>query len=217
MNLKTIIYDFDGTIVDTAPVTVSLLNQLRKGMGKTPIRIDKHIHLLSLGGKDLIKHFLETDDWEEIEFYLEKFRSLSGALPGDVSPLYPNIKETLSMLKKNNKVIGICSNKPKNLIEKIISSFEIDKYFDFVLGGEDLVTKKPNPINLRYCIEKLKGNRETSLFVGDSTVDQKTSLNANVKFAFFSQGYNDGVDISNIDFSFEDHAELAEFILNDQD
>jgi phosphoglycolate phosphatase len=128
-------------------------------------------------------------------------------------PLYSNVKESLKLLLENNVKIGICTNKANRLVHKIINELKIDQYFDVVVAGDDLPISKPNPLHLLTCLERLNISINDAIFVGDSTVDQRTAISANVTFAFYQRGYDDGVDNTK-SIPFDDHLDLVKRIIN---
>lgn len=211
MTCKLVVYDFDGTLVDTAPVVVSLLNQFRRTLEKAPLTFDKVIPWLSLGGLELTSKALEIDNLQLSKEYLEKFRDDYKTLPGDVSPLYSGVRSSLEELYNSNIQLAICTNKPRILVEKIIKALELEKYFSTIVAGDDLPTKKPDPTPLITCAERLGVLSEDTIFVGDSTVDQKTANAANIKFFFFSGGYDDGVDQSTATV-FDNHSDIFKLV-----
>jgi phosphoglycolate phosphatase len=88
----------------------------------------------------------------------------------------------------------MCSNKPTPLCRKIVDELHLSDFFDALVGGEPGCPPKPDPAPLRRALEAIGADPRSSLFVGDSTVDQKTAAACSVPFVFFSSGYDDGVN-----------------------
>lgn len=214
MTLSLIVYDFDGTLVDTGPTVSKLLNLLREEKNQHPLSFSHFKSWLSLGGQELISNALEISNEREIEHFLKKFRELYNGLINDDSNLYSGVTETLSLLKSNNINTCICSNKPRNLIEKVAKRLDIFSFFDFIVAGDDFNFKKPNPLMLTKCLTHFDINKKQAILVGDSIIDQRTALSAQVDFCFFKSGYNDGVDLSKVKYSFDNHFEFIVNILN---
>jgi phosphoglycolate phosphatase len=97
------------------------------------------------------------------------------------------------------------------LVEKILKALELEKYFNTIVAGDDLLTKKPDPTPLITCAERLGVPLDETVFVGDSTVDQKTAIAANIKFFFFRGGYDDGVDQSTA-IVFDNHLDIFKLV-----
>ena len=212
MPVKLVVYDLDGTLVDSAPTTVALLNQLRNELGLSSLPHDTFIPWLSLGGVKIMSNALELDSDQTAKEYLEEFRRRLASLPSETMPLYPNVKESLQLLLASGIKIGICTNKANRLVHKIIKELRIADYFDVVIAGDDLPVSKPNPVHLLTCLKRLNVSIKDAIFVGDSTVDQRTAQSADVPFAFYQKGYNDGVnELASI--SFNDHLDLVKRII----
>lgn len=216
MAIKTVVFDFDGTLVDTAPIIQVLLNELRNEFGMPPLAPEVYAPWMSLGGTVLITNSLKLSDPDEIKKYLVEFRSRYLKLPGTISPLFKNVKQGLELLSNRGIKIALCTNKPKMLIDKIMDDWDIADYFDFVTTGNDDKTDKPNPKKLLTCIEELGGSLNESIFVGDAKLDKVTADNAQTKFGLFRGGYNDGVDETICDVVFDDYLQFAEMILNNE-
>lgn len=211
MAIKLVVYDLDGTLVDTAPLAVSILNNLRKERGLPTKSIYELKHLLSLGGGALIVHGLDLNPDEDVDFWVKRFRNVYKEQPGDSSPLYNYVLETLAELVSKKVKVAICTNKPRFLTEPILQAHGLDKFISKIIAGDDLPTKKPDPENLLSCLSDEQLSEV--IFVGDSSVDQKTAKNAGIKFAFFTRGYDDGVIQPAADFVSNSHDTIKEFIL----
>ena len=212
MPVKLVVYDLDGTLVDSAPATIALLNQLRNELGLSSLPYDVFVPWLSLGGVKIMSNSLELDSEQTAREYLEEFRRRLSDLPSETMPLYFGVSESLKLLSEADIKIGICTNKASRLVHKIIKELEIADYFDVVIAGDDLPVSKPNPTHLLTCLERLNISVKDAIFVGDSTVDQRTAESANVPFAFYQKGYDDGVDGTSC-LAFDDHTDLARRII----
>lgn len=211
MSVKLVVYDLDGTLIDSAPATVMLLNQLRSSLGLTALLKEEFIPWLSLGGLGLISKSLNLSTEEDSKFYLNEFRRRAVTLHGSSTPLYKNVMLALSFLKGHDIKLAICTNKASKLTNKVIQDLRVDHFFDVVVAGDEVPNPKPHPAHLLACINRLNIPIKDVIFVGDSTVDQQTAIASNVEFAFYQKGYDDGV--VNVNLTFEDHLELAERII----
>ena len=213
MSVKLVVYDLDGTLIDSAPATIYVLNQLRQELGRAPLPNSAFVPWLSLGGTSLISNSLEFEAKGTAEIYLQEFRKRLRKLELGHIPLYKNVDQTLSLLYNSNIKLSICTSKVRDLTDKILHELNISSYFSYIVAGGDLPTTKPDPRNLLACCDNLNISKQDTIFVGDSTVDRATAKNADVKFALFEGGYNDGVDTTGIT-TFSDHLELANKVLN---
>lgn len=207
MTKRLAVFDLDGTLVDSAQVVSKILNELRQGMGKKVRDVDYFIPWISLGGEDLVANGLDIDP-KDAEKHLQEFRARYAALPTPKGSVYPEVEELLIELNALDVKLCICTNKPRGLAEKVLAETGLQKYFKFMSAGGDLESKKPHPRNLEVCISNFGEQTEAAVLIGDSLVDQKIAGSIGVDFAYFEAGYNDGVDVEQVVFSFKKHSEL---------
>ena len=190
-----VIFDLDGTLVDTAPVVVNLLNEMRLGRGMTPMSRNGLGSILSVGGIEMIKSALNIDA-NEASMELLKFRALYAQTHTKLDSVYPGVRKTLETLIEDSVCLSVCTNKPRNLAIKVLTETCLINYFRYISAGDDLPTKKPNIKNLEACLINTGYSWKRVYMVGDSTIDQALSRNARIPFWFFMGGYNDGVDLN---------------------
>lgn len=207
MTINLIVYDLDGTLIDSAKTVLSIVNEMRLEMGKDPLEKRNIIPWISLGGIDLIANALEIES-SEAPKSLDEFRRRYSKYPSREEDLYPGARQTLDALLQANYGLAICTNKPRNLVEKILSELSLEAYFGFVLAGGDLTTQKPHPQNLLKCLEHFQCSTKSAILVGDSTIDQQIAHACQVPFALFCPGYNDGVDLDQVAITLDVHGDL---------
>lgn len=207
VNKKLAVFDLDGTLVDTGKTVSEVLNQIRCEIGKTALDTDHFTPWMSLGGEELIVNGLEVDSKKAIT-YLNEFRRLYSKIITPKELIYDGVIDLLEHLIDCGVNMCICTNKPRYLAEKVLADTKLEKYFTFMCAGGDLETKKPNPLNLDLCLKHFLQKSEDSIFIGDSSIDQSIANSLNVDFAFFTQGYNDGVNEELAYKTFKSHSEL---------
>jgi phosphoglycolate phosphatase len=190
-----IIFDLDGTLVDSATIIASILNELRKTRGYHHLNHSEYKKIISLGAEQLIKETLHTNSSETVH-YLELFRSIYKSTKTPLSSVYDGAFDVLDHLMKNKHRIGICSNKPEFLCRKILFETGLIQYFTAIVGGDTTSNAKPHPEPALVVSAALGREDEPIYFIGDSSVDQRTAQSIGASFIFFSGGYNDGVDES---------------------
>jgi len=203
---KLVIFDLDGTIVDSGKTVLRLLNAIRRQLNISVIEFSEISKALSLGGRHLIEAALgPTVNSQE---YLQHFRALylNDSLVGE--ELYPGFLDYLHALKKNNIKTAICSNKPSQLVEKVMIHHKIDQYFEFILADNGLLPKKPSPEGLLQILNWAQIDPKHAILIGDSRIDQLAASSAGVQFAFHLAGYDDGVWIDNTNICFNNYYEL---------
>ena len=204
---RLIVYDLDGTLVDSANVVAGILNEMRVKLGKKPLTKEDFYPWLSLGGEDLVGNGLGISQ-NIVSSYLTEFRAryLKLTTPNDC--VYDGVFESLDYLKKANFFIALCTNKPRPLAEKVLVDSGLNYYFAFIVAGGDLPDKKPHPSNLISCQNYFGVSAEETVLVGDSKVDQQLANNLNVPFIFYPHGYDDGVDIEFVGSRLEKHTDI---------
>jgi HAD superfamily hydrolase (TIGR01549 family) len=201
-----LIFDLDGTLVDTADSVVITLNGIRKSLNKKEMPYSFFLPWLSHGGEELIKNTLEVETDQEIFDNLNVFRKKLSKYLTPKSKIYPGARHVLEFCKSKGLKMCICTNKPRSLAEKVLSDTSLDHYFCFMSAGGDLETKKPSPENLLSILNLYKGTR--SFYIGDSKIDQEITNALSIPFYFFKNGYNDGVDETKLSFCFTSYDKL---------
>lgn len=126
------------------------------------------------------------------------------------STLFPGVAETLAALKEKGLKLGLVTNKPTPFVRPLLASLEIERYFDLVIGGDDVQQKKPHPEALLRLLEKFELQPEQLLFVGDSRNDILAAQAAKCPSVGMTYGYNYGEAIgqSNPDEVFDRFVQL---------
>jgi len=186
---KHIIFDLDGTLVDSAPMCVNILNAMlaERGCDRKicPIEIKPY---LSLGGEQMVKALLDAecgDPLTEIADFRDRY--LNTRTPE--TSLYSGVRAGLGKLRHNGYKLSICSNKPQHLCHKVLSELAIDHYFDLVIGGGAMRRAKPAPDMLAAVLSHYDADVARCLYIGDSEVDHATAQGLNVPFLLVTYGY----------------------------
>lgn len=212
MTYAAIVYDLDGTLIDSAIVVAELLNELRAERGLPALTMDDYKPWLSIGGRAMVAAALNIHE-SDATAPLAAFRSRYHQRPTDPSTVFPDVRNTLTTLQRMGLKLGLCTNKPRALTDKVLRETELHDFFTSVCAGNDLPTAKPHPDNLRVCLDALDAVAHDTLVIGDSRVDQQLAHASGADFAFFSGGYDDGVKLTEDTPIIRHHSDVLHLIL----
>ncbi|MFG1423678.1 HAD-IA family hydrolase [Roseixanthobacter liquoris] len=192
MQVRGIVFDLDGTLVDSAPSVASVLNEMRGEQGLAPMSDSAYRGWISLGAQTLVRRALDLQR-PDCNAELADFRRRLAAYTVPASSLYSGVPEALERLARKGMALAICSNKPESLCVKLLEDTGIAGYFGAVIGGDTTSSSKPSSEPILAALAGIGTGPDDAIFVGDSTVDQKGSAAAGIRFVFFAGGYDDGV------------------------
>ena len=220
----TIIFDLDGTLVDTAPDLISAHNHVMKKFGyetKSTVDIRK---LVGRGAKSLIgrsvwgqakKEFSKIDDDEIKNEMVTEFINYYAKNIANESKLINGALIFLKWCKKNNISMGVCTNKQDYLAVDLLKKINVYNYFEYVGGSNTFNYCKPDPRHLTNIIEIMQGDLNKSLMIGDSETDSSTAKAANIPFVLLENGYTEKkVNQIPHDYLIKDFVELEKIIIN---
>jgi phosphoglycolate phosphatase len=202
-NKKHLIFDLDGTLIDSVPDLALALNNTMLELNRDIFCLDMIRTWVGNGSATLIKRALSGDVnidenlSEELfnkahKIFLEQYR-LNVC---EQTLMFDGVKSSLERLKNKGYTLSIVTNKPLVFVKPILDSFGIEELFSLYIGGDSLDVKKPNPKPLLYVCEKLGFNVEQSVMIGDSKNDIQAASNCSMQSIAVSYGYNYDEDIS---------------------
>lgn len=183
-----VIFDLDGTLIDTAPAITCALNRVVVTRGGEEITVDTVRKLVSRGAPELVATALGHCAISP-ERDLRDFRSAYGALAPSHHNLYPAAMETLQFLNEKGIRLGLCTNKPQGLTNNLLNKLDLSPLFAAVIGGDVVHRAKPHPGHLLAVLSALEVTPNDVFFVGDSEVDAQTARDAEVTFVLAGYGY----------------------------
>ena len=190
MKLKALLFDLDGTLVDTAPDMVGALNRLLVKQGKTESNYADAKKLVSKGAAALIKHgFAIGDEHPELENLRQQFLTEYEQHICQDSQLFEGMQQVLELCETNNIRWGIVTNKPYYLAEPLLEQLGILKNCSILLGGDSLPEKKPHPMPLFHCCVELSLAPSDCLYIGDDERDIQAGKAAGMDTASAAWGY----------------------------
>ena len=196
----TILFDLDGTLVDTAPDLMNAHNYVMKKYGYKTKSTKEIRNLVGKGAGALIgrsiwgqakKEFHDIDEKEMKDKMSKDFVDYYGKNIINESTLVNGVKEFLDWCKKNNISMGVCTNKQEHLAIDLLKKIEIYNYFEYVAGCNTFDYCKPDPRHLTSVIEILNGDIKKSLIIGDSETDANAGKNALIPVVLLENGYTE--------------------------
>mgnify|MGYP001816562131 FL=1 len=208
-----VVWDLDGTLVDSATDIATSLNRLL-GENELAALDDALIkNMIGEGVAVLIRRGFEahgiTPDGKRLESLVERFLVIYSEVATASTRLFPGAREALQSLSDAGLRQAICTNKPEAITRQVLAGLGIADCFDVVIGGDTLPRNKPDPLPLRAALEGLDVAPERSLMVGDSAIDVQTAHAAGVSVAFVTFGYGPGPSHPHkADYLIDDFADL---------
>ena len=192
-NITNIIFDLDGTIINSGPDLFDALNHVLEQKELNPIKRNILGNLVGGGAEAMIKKGFDFLNYkysnDEIPELVKTFLRYYFDHCAEKSFLYKDVQESLIKLKILGYKIGLCTNKKQYLTEKILTEYKIDNLFDIILGSSDDFPLKPEPDMLKHCLKTLNSDPSKSLMVGDSMNDIIPAKKLNMSSVFVSYGY----------------------------
>ncbi len=196
----TILFDLDGTLVDTAPDLMKAHNHVMRKFGYSTKGVDEIRNLVGKGASVLIgrslwesakKEFSKiTDEKTKKEMVKEFINFYAKNIVGE-SKLVEGVLDFLIWAKSKGISMGVCTNKQEHLAVDLLKKIEIYDYFDHVTGGNTFDYCKPDPRHLTSTIEIIGGNIKNCLMIGDSENDADAALAAGIPMILLEDGYTD--------------------------
>ena len=181
--IKNIIFDFDGTLVDSNDAVISSLKETKKNFqGFYPD--DNSVR--EVLGKSLESQLRGIGINENIDEALEYYRNHYRKVRDELTFEYQGIREMLDLLYSMGIRMAIVSNKGKNGLNHGLDKFGYGKYFDMVVGKDDVIFNKPDRNAFDMVIKKFGGNKKDYIMVGDSLSDMKFGKNSGIKTVLVS-------------------------------
>ncbi len=189
--IKAILFDLDGTILDTLEDLANSVNYALSSLGFPTHTVSEIRAILGNGVKNLISRSLpENATEEDFEACLAVYKEHYEINKTNKTAPYDGISSALAELKSMGYKLAIVSNKHDDAVQGLYKLF-FSEYADFAIGNTDTLAKKPEP-DMVYCaIEKLGVDRSEVVFVGDSEVDIKTAKNAELPCVAVTWGFRD--------------------------
>jgi phosphoglycolate phosphatase len=212
---RLLIFDLDGTLIDSQRDLANSVNASRDHLGLAPLD-DKLIYsYVGNGAPVLIRRALgeeaaQADVDKALAFFLQFYHEHML----DHTRLYPGVREALDRLLEAGHSLAVLTNKPWRISEAIVEGLELKGHFQRIYGGNSFAEKKPHPIGIDTLVTELNWQREDTIMVGDSAVDVRTARNAKVMACGVTYGFQpESLKADPPDLLIDKMTELSDYVL----
>ena len=201
---SAVLFDLDGTLLDTIEDLAEAVNHMLADL-KRPQRTLTEIHsfvgkgMAHLVQRCLNEHAPEPATSEQITTAITLFRKHYTSINGKSTRLYPGIIETLNRLHKQAIKLAVVTNKADAFTHTLLEKMGIDRYFDTVVCGDTLPTRKPDPAMLEHTCQLLQIEPQQAVMVGDSNNDAQAARAAGIPVLLVRYGYSEGQPVDTIE------------------
>ncbi len=189
----TILFDLDGTLVDTAPDLMSAHNHVMKKFGYPQKSLDDIKHIAGRGAWIMMQRTFRDEIKDEklkkemvkefINYYAKNIDRGSKPIKGVV--------KFLDWAKSKQILMAVCTNKQERLAVDLLKKINLSQYFEYIAGCDTFDFNKPDPRHLTNVIDIIGGDIKKSIMIGDSEVDSQSAYNAKIPFILVEEGYTE--------------------------
>tara|TARA_A100001015_G_scaffold235070_1_gene266764 strand:- start:1473 stop:2135 length:663 start_codon:yes stop_codon:yes gene_type:complete len=191
--IYTILFDLDGTLIDTAPDLMAAHNHVMQKFGHNKKQLSDIKTLAGRGAWVMMQRSFKNEitDEETKKKMVDEFISFYAKNINNESKPIKGIFEFLQWAKSKNISMGVCTNKREILAVDLLKKINMYKYFEYVAGADTFSFNKPDPRHLTDVVEIIGGDLKKTIMVGDSEVDANSAHNANLPFVLVKDGYTE--------------------------
>ena len=189
----TILFDLDGTLVDTAPDLMGAHNHVMKKFGYPQKSLEDIKHIAGRGAWIMMQRTFRDEIKDEklkkemvkefIDYYAKNINKGSKPIKGVV--------KFLDWARSKQILMGVCTNKQERLAVDLLKKINLSQYFEYIAGCDTFDFNKPDPRHLTNFIDIIGGDINKSIMIGDSEVDSQSAYNAKIPFILVEEGYTE--------------------------
>jgi len=189
MPFRTLIFDLDGTLVDTARDVHFCINQARAQMGLPPISLEQAQQSIGPGPNKFVEIVLPPEKRDRLDDFIRIFRGFYLGHLSDHSRPFPGVEGVLTELQRQGFVLVVATNKPRRYTEKLLRDVGLWSCFSYILTPDDVANRKPEPDIVFKALEVTQTQPGEALFVGDTDNDILAGQAAGVPTCGVTYGY----------------------------
>lgn len=197
---ETILFDVDGTIIDTEYVMTRSLQKTLKEEQNKEVSIEELHFILGIPGKEALKKYASSAD--EIEYLLKQWGKNILSFSHHAS-VFPDMKDVFKKLQDAGARMGLVTSKTKKEMENEFDHFNLNDFFKVIVTASDTDLHKPNPDPVLKAMESLDADKSETIYIGDSVYDMQSAKASGVKFGLAKWGALDLEAFSEADYIFE--------------
>ncbi len=189
---KTLVFDLDGTLIDSAPDLTTALNKLLHDYSLTSLSLNQVRRMIGDGASKLVERAFEAKNAtlpQNLDRLVEKFIAHYQAALVVNTVLYPHVAQTLTTLKQVGHKLAVCTNKPYRPTVQILKHFKLMHLMDGVAGGDSFSFKKPDGRHIAKLLENMNCLLENTIMIGDSQNDVYAARDIGIPVIFMNYGY----------------------------
>ena len=209
-SIELVIFDLDGTLVDSIPDLTDAVNEFLRASGRPALAMEDVKRLVGKGARNLVERALGNGTEEEVEKALAIFLAYNDAHIADKTIMYPGVAETLHELRRQGIRMAVVTNKTEFLSRKLLSVIGIDRYFDSILGADSLPFRKPSPEPVLKALADLHIAPSGAIMVGDSINDIAAGRAAGVVTVGCTFGYGTDAELSQAEYRIDSMGQLLQ-------
>lgn len=214
--MKAVIFDLDGTLIDSAPDIHAAANAVLQGEGLPPVTFAQSRSFVGGGARIFVERMERAvtggNDAARTNHLHARFLHFYERAHENTR-IYPGVVDVLAALRAEGVALGLCTNKPMAPTRAVLTHLGWDAWFDMVIGGDSLPVAKPDPAPLIATVDGLGLTLPQITYIGDSETDAETARRAGARFGLFTEGYrHTPPDEMHHQFRFSDYQTLIDHL-----
>ena len=187
--MRLVVFDLDGTLIDSRQDLADSANALIAERGGTPLPVDRVTAMVGEGAALLVRRALSAAGLDpDVDTALPRFLELYDERLLVHTALYPGTREMLDAIRAK-ATLAVLTNKPQHHTERVLDGLQLSSYFHSIVGGDTRFGRKPDPAGLRHVISTAGSDAASTVLVGDSAIDLRTARAAGVRICLVRYGF----------------------------